>query len=409
MHEQKLEPTGNLPYEGRDVKKIKRLYAQLFNPYFPKIERRTLIQKTKPKIGFVVTHGHEGVFIKCMRGLINQFDTNRFEVVIVCSLPVGIEKLQPKITNSAVSFLGIPKEVDQAFQIIAKANFEVLHYWEVATDYMNYFLPFFRLAPIQCTSWGWPITSGIPQMDYFLSAETLEIPAADDHYTEELIRFKKIPTYYYRPQVPKTLESIASFGLSSEVPIYLCAQNLRKVHPDFDDLVKNILEKDKEGMVVFIQDAHSNITKLLQERLTEHCGKNSERIYFLNRMPPERYLNLIALANVVLDTLYYTGGANTAYDAFAAGTPYVTLPWTFHRGRFGAAAYRQIGVLDLIATDKADYVDKAIQVANDAELRNNISQRILANAHKVFEDSEALKELEDFFWKKTMELSNNVL
>jgi predicted O-linked N-acetylglucosamine transferase (SPINDLY family) len=117
----------------------------------------------------------------------------------------------------------------------------------------------------------------------------------------------------------------------------------------------------------------------------------------LSRCYPTRYLNLVAKADVILDTLYYTGGANTAYDAIAVGTPYVTLPFELHRSRFGAAAYRQIGVTDVITEKETDYVEKAIQIANDQTYRQQLKKRILANAHLVFEDMKAVRELEYFF------------
>jgi len=410
LHERMLEPSANLPYQGKNTKTIKTLYGQLFNRYLPEIQRTKPLQNTKPHIGFVVTNGHEGVFMKCMAGILNKMDSKRFQITLVCSLPHGEQKLRPAIKNHRVQYLGIPKELDQSLTIIARANFDILHYWEIGTDYQNYFLPFFRLAKVQCATWGWPTTSGIPQLDYFLSCELLEPQNADEHYSEQLIRFKKLPTYYDRPPVPEKLEPIESFGLPSDVPIYLCAQNLRKVHPDFDQLIKAILEKDKKGQVVFIQDSHANITHLLKERLKHNLSNledstnlpeksPSKRIHFLPRMSAERYLNLVAKANVILDTLYYTGGANTAYDAIAAGTPYVTLPSDLHRSRFGAAVYQQIGVTDTIAKNEEDYVEKAVKIANDEVYRAELSQRILANAHLVFEDMEAVRELEAFFIK----------
>lgn len=398
LHEQMLEPSANMPYQGRDVREIKTLYGQLFGAKLPQPTRSATPQRSgKPRVGFVVTNGHEGVFLKCMRGILNQFDTARFEVFVVCSQPHGEEILAPQIVNPQVRFLSIPSEIDRAAEVILRANFDVLHYWEVGTDVQNYFLPFFRLAPVQCTSWGWPVTSGIPQMDYFLSSEGLETPEADTHYTEQLIRFKKIPTYYYQPRVPTTPVRMEDYGLPGGVPVYLCAQNLRKVHPDFDLAVKSILEQDPAGIVVFIHDAQPNITELLRKRLTRTCGDYADRLHFLSRMSAEKYLSLLSIVDIILDTFYYTGGANTAYDAFAAGTPYVTLPWTFHRGRFGAAAYRQIGVEDLIASDVADYVNKAIRTANDPDFRAGVSQKIRMHAHRVFEDTEAVRELENFF------------
>lgn len=401
LHQLNLEPPANLPYQGRPDLEIKNIYGQLFDRHLPIVKRQTTISNPKPHIGFVVTNGHEGVFLKCMAGILNQLDTGRFSITVVCSLPNGPQIIQPQIQNAQVRYLGLPKALDQALETMASAQFDLLHYWEVGTDYQNYFLPFFRLAPVQCTSWGWPVTSGIPQMDFFLSSELLEIPEADDHYTEHLVRFKKLPTYYYRPPIPGKLEGIENFGLPGNVPTYLCAQNLRKIHPDFDQLVKAILEQDPIGQILFIKDAQPNITRLLQDRLTNTCGQHTARIHFLDRMPAERYLNLVAVVDVILDTLYYTGGANTAYDAIAAGTPFVTLPWNYHRGRFGAAAYRQIGVEVAIATDTADYVAKAVHIANDKIYRKALSDRISANAHLVFQDIEAVQELEFFFTQHT--------
>jgi predicted O-linked N-acetylglucosamine transferase (SPINDLY family) len=410
LHDQRLEIASGLPYLGSDLTPIQSLYGKIFSRALPRVplNQNKNDHNVKPHIGFVVTNGHEGVFMKCMAGIINHFDTLRFEVTIVCSFPNGQEKLQPAITNSGVRFLSIPKQLDHAVHLLMKSNFDALHYWEVGTDYQNYFLPFFRIAPIQCATWGWPVTTGIPTIDYFLSCELLETEAADTHYTEKLIRFKKLPTYYLRPPVPTELESLSTFGLPTDVPIYLCAQNLRKIHPHFDYLVSAILRRDEKGYIVFIHDAQPNVTHLLQARLRKICGSNFDRIVFLERMSEERYLNLVAKVHVILDTLYYTGGANTAYDAIAAGTPYITLPWDFHRGRYGAAAYQQIGVEEAIATDLGDYVTKAIRIANEATYRETLSQKILSNAHKVFEDVEAVRELEQFFLEKIQKVKEAI-
>ena len=38
------------------------------------------------------------------------------------------------------------------------------------------------------TAWGHPMTSGLPTIDAFLSADAMEPPDAQDHYSEELVR-----------------------------------------------------------------------------------------------------------------------------------------------------------------------------------------------------------------------------
>ena len=44
-----------------------------------------------------------------------------------------------------------------------------------------------RLAPVQAASWGHPETSGLPTIDYYLSAQALEPADAQENYTEKLV------------------------------------------------------------------------------------------------------------------------------------------------------------------------------------------------------------------------------
>ena len=45
--------------------------------------------------------------------------------------------------------------------------------------------------------WGHPITSGIESIDFFFSLDD-ELPAADSHYSEQLVRFDTINTMNLR-------------------------------------------------------------------------------------------------------------------------------------------------------------------------------------------------------------------
>jgi protein O-GlcNAc transferase len=100
---------------------------------------------------------------------------------------------------------------------------------------------------------------------------------------------------------------------------------------------------------------------------------------------------------VVLDTLHYGGGANTTYDSFAAGTPVVTLPTQFQRGRYAYAAYQQIDVYDAIADSPAAYVALALALGTDRAARADLSARISAACPVLFEDQAAVAELAEFF------------
>ena len=63
-----------------------------------------------------------------------------------------------------------------------------MFFTDIGMDALTYTLAFSRMAPVQCTTWGHPVTSGSPTMNYFMSSELLELSEADDHYTEKLVR-----------------------------------------------------------------------------------------------------------------------------------------------------------------------------------------------------------------------------
>jgi len=63
---------------------------------------------------------------------------------------------------------------------------------EVGMDAVTYTLAFSRMAPIQCTTWGHPLTTGSPAIDWFISSELMETAESDGHYTERLARLPNL-------------------------------------------------------------------------------------------------------------------------------------------------------------------------------------------------------------------------
>ena len=101
------------------------------------------------------------------------------------------------------------------------------------------------------------------------------------------------------------------------------------------------------------------------------------------------------LCDVILDPLHF-GGGNTSYEALGLGIPVVTLPSSYMRGRVTAACYHKMGLSDLIAETAADYVKRALRLANDRAFRDELRSRILSANHVLFEDRDSLHEIEDF-------------
>ena len=119
-----------------------------------------------------------------------------------------------------------------------------------------------------------------------------------------------------------------------------------------------------------------------------------DRVIFLPYLPTQRYFELVAAADVILDPIHF-GGGNTTFHALSLGTPLVTTPGGFQRSRFASGTYRAIGLEDLIARDRADYVARAVALGRDKALRQDTSERIRDAAGAIQRRHEPADELGD--------------
>jgi len=324
------------------------------------------------------------------------------EVHVVCT-PRSATAIRTARKVDRLRFALIPGRLDRAAEAIRQHRFDLLYYWEVGSDTTNYLLPHLRLAPIQCTGWGVPVTSGIPTVDYYLSSRALESDSNVNDYSEQLINLATLPSW--QPPTPTAVHSRSrdSFGLSEYENIYLCTQNLAKVHPDFDVLVGDILRADATGRVVFLADRLEYVAEKLHERLGRSVPDVARRIRFLPRLESADYRDLLAVSDVVLDTIHY-GGVMTTYDALALAKPIVSLAGSDQRGRFATACYRQMGITDCIATSTDEYVAIASCLGMELGYRQSIVDQLAEASGKLFADEAVTPAYVDVFQTLLVEI-----
>ena len=84
-------PSFNLPHLNKCCRGIKEKFATLFARVFP-FERPTLKEtqknRTKMRVGFVVTAGHHRGFLRVHRHLLEHLDRRKFEVFAICPAPI---------------------------------------------------------------------------------------------------------------------------------------------------------------------------------------------------------------------------------------------------------------------------------------------------------------------------------
>jgi predicted O-linked N-acetylglucosamine transferase (SPINDLY family) len=235
-------------------------------------------------------------------------------------------------------------------------------------------------------------------MDYFISNDLFEIEDAQAHYSEKLFNLHDLGTlaYYYRPRLPDLLKKREAYGLPTDAHLYICPQTLFKFHPDIDAMLGNILRADPDGRLVLIEGKFPHWGELLRQRLTRTLPDVLDRILWLPAQKGDDFINLLAVCDVMLDTPHFNG-MNTSLEAFATGTPVVTLPMLLQRGRHTFGMYAKMDIDDCIASDPQDYVKIAVQIGTDPSLRRSLSERILSANSVLFEDIRVVQEFERFF------------
>ncbi|HEY8099802.1 MAG TPA: tetratricopeptide repeat protein [Burkholderiaceae bacterium] len=334
---------------------------------------------------------------KLYQGFIRHLDRSRFEVVIIHAPKAKQDSFRQSLDAIAEKVLTLPAKLKDQQQAVAAEALDVLFFPDIGMASATYFLAYARLAPVQAVGWGHPDTTGLDTMDYFVSAASIEPDDAETHYSERLIRLNRLPCFYQPVITVTELPSRAALGLPESGTLYGCPQTLFKIHPDFDNILAAIAEGDPTAHIVLLEGEKPVQCKQLRARWSKSFPILLERVLFLPRMPLDRFMGLMAHIDVLLDPVHF-GSGNTLYEGMVYGTPVVTYPGQFMRGRIVAGAYRQMGIDNApIAARLEDYAPLALALGRDPEKRRALRHvSVEAAKRELFEDMQAVREFECF-------------
>lgn len=393
-------------YDGLNEVELRSRLAQFWLTVCPELNYQAKhVQQTAPRTDGKIRVGFFSEFFcnhtvgHFICDLIKNISRDLFEIIIFYPANTQNDEFLADFIKAADKAIQIPFKIGGARRMIEAEQLDILYYPEIGMGPLTYFLAHARLAPVQCTTWGHPVTTGLPYMDYFLSSRLIEPRNAQDHYTEKLVLLESLPTSLHKPVVGSMGDKAAReyFGLPEQGTLYICPQNAFKIHPDFDDYIKGILEKDKSGYFIINDRGGKQKISELMARFEKHLGAEiCQRILVLPTIPEHEFLDFISMANVLLDPTYF-GSGRSGYEAFVAGVPLITHPGDFMKGRVVFGIYQKIGITDCIANSREEYIEKAINIANDPVKKQAISDMMTSRAECLFEPQEICHETEKFF------------
>jgi len=388
-----------LAYHGLNDRPIQEKLAKLYRQACPSLSyiathcvgNGSVKSNGKIKIGFISAFFFEHTIAKLNHQLINGFPRERFDVQVYSFADIE-DGWSKKIRQAADEFTLLPNNLIAARETISDAKLDILYYTDIGMEPLTYFLSFSRLAPVQCVTWGHPVTTGVDTVDYFISSRLIEPIDADESYSEKLVQLESMPASVARPE----FEYDQSRNDNGTHPLVICPQSLFKYHLDFDTILQGILRLNGDLEIRLIEGSYDAWTRRLQERFRKQMPDVAERIKFQTRLDRDGYADLLNIADVILDTPHFCGGMTT-YEALAVDTPVVTLPGDYMRGRVSLGLYRQMEMTDCVASDADTYVDIVGELCSNGKYRDIVSEKIRQAKSEIFDDQTVIENHVEFF------------
>lgn len=396
-----------LSYQGFNDRGIQRKYgtlvhrvmAAIYPQWTTPLSMPQLSHQGKIRVGYISAYFRKHTVASLTLGWLKKCDKQKFEIYsyyIGSKTDLNTEKFQSYSDN----FYHIYGNLTAICEQVIADKLHILIFTDIGMDSLTTYIAGLRLAPIQCMTWGHPVTSGLPTIDYFFSSDLMEPQNAQSHYCEKLVRLPHIGICYQKPDVPKQIKSRTELNLREDAVIYLCCQSLFKYLPRFDSIFAQIAQRVPQAQFVFISHPVPAITTQFRARLSRAFANfklnYQDYCVILPRLEGIDYFNLNLVSNIFLDTFSWSGG-NTTLEAIACGLPIVTCPGELMRSRHSYGMLKRIGITETIAQNEIEYVEIAVRLGIDTNWRQEIVQKIHERHHLLYDDKTCVTALEDFY------------
>ena len=239
-----------------------------------------------------------------------------------------------------------------------------------------------RLAPVQIKWVGMQNhSSGLAEMDWFLTDRWETPPGYESLYSERLLR---LPDGYVCYSPPPHAPDVAPSPAQTNGSItFGCFNNTAKITPRAIETWSEILRAlPKSRMILKTHQLGDAPTAARFRDAFARHGIDPSRVECRGSSPHRAFLATYNEVDIVLDPFPYSGGLTTC-EALWMGVPTVTLPGEIFASRHSASHLSNAGYPDWVARDRADYVAMAIARAADteglAELRRAMRARVAAS------------------------------
>ena len=336
----------------------------------------------KRRIGVISSYLREHTVMRYFAGFMTALCAQPDVELWVYYTGGALDAQSDALKNVAHCFLHVKTGLLRTITDICAIDLDVMIFPDIAMDSQQQVFAAWRLARVQIALYGHPISTGLTQMDVYFSAAAIEPDQAQADYSERLNLLPELGAALNAPKfVPARAVQDADSNATAKL---LCVQNLAKLTPEFDLAISEILANSTANLT-FIdrQPVHTAryLARLRNQLLAQ--GVAFERIKLIPACAFNEFMQHLADADLVLDSPWFSGGA-TSVDTLSVGTPILTWESRFARGRQTSAMLQMLDLGELVASNKNDFVAKALAIMGDQNRQMRLRSQITENSHRLF-------------------------
>ena len=338
-------------------------YQNLFKDVKPFTEYHERAEGDKIKIGYVSSNFRAGKNFSIVFGMIAAHNREKFEVTCY------------SLTDVEDAYTGLFKKFAEHYEVVEDMTFEEIAQKihddkiDVLIDPVGHGegngLPVFayKPAPIQITGIGYPSTTGLDAMDYFITDEVIDPPDDEDNAKLFKEKFLYMPSnfcYAQREDVPTPEYAPCT---KRDYPVFGTICSYKEMNDDILRIWHRISQLVPNAVFLMRAPEFESISSMdqLYGRMKE-IGFDMDKVLF--RPSTANYMAEMTHIDVILD-VYPQSASSMMLDALYMGVPVVSFYAKRRSSRIGKSIVTAVGLPDLSSEDVGGYINRAVALVKE--------------------------------------------
>ena len=350
----------------------------------------------KLRIGYVSPDFRQHSVSFFFQPIISNHDKSKFEIYCYANVPKP-DEVTARLQKHADKWYDIFDATEQEVaQLIYDDKIDILVDLAGHTGYNQLQAFTYKPAPVQATYLGGATTSGLRDMDYWITDAIIHPDNTQEPSTEEKYR---LPRCFYSYKPPENAPDIQTESRATD-PTFASFNDYRKLTEQTIMMWSKVLTAVPQAVMLLKHRSleHEDRQAWIREKFRQHKIDDSRISFGGHTSNHAEHLEQYNSIDVALDPFPFTG-ATTTIDTMWMGVPTVTLAGDSMASRYSASFLHTVGLDDLVTDNIDDYVKVAAKLIHDnarlKDLRKNLRHTM---QHSELCDGVGLtKALEDFY------------